>query len=85
MEQFASSNPNIKVVGIGILDSLGLAEDFNEVTGASNATMLWSESSELWDHYSVSSQHTTILLDGAGQEIERWNDFDAQDVSSAAS
>lgn len=84
MEQLASLNADaIKVVGVGILDNQELAESFQEQAGSDAADLVWSESRDIWETYGVSGQHTTILLDSSGAEIQRWNNFDPNAVAAA--
>lgn len=84
MEQFASLNPDgIQVVAVGTLDNQELAEDFHASTGLDVARTTWSESRDVWEAYDVGSQHTTILLDSSGNELQRWRSFSPQEVADA--
>lgn len=79
VEQFAQQNPEIKIVGIGGLDSLALAEDFRSSTGA-NFQLLWDGEFDIWSHYGVSSQHTVLVFNAAGEPVDSFNRWDGDRV-----
>ncbi len=84
MEQLASLNADaIQVVGVGILDNQELAEQFQQEAQTDAADLVWSDSRDVWEAYDVNSQHTTILLDSSGAEIQRWSNFDPNAVAAA--
>ena len=57
------------VVGIGAQDDLAYAERFVDQTGTT-FTMLWSDSSESWNHFGVTRNSTVMLLDRGGNVVE---------------
>jgi hypothetical protein len=56
-------------VGIGAQDDLGLAQDFVSDTGVT-FTMLWSESSDAWRHFAISTNSDFWLIDKDGNRID---------------
>lgn len=59
------------MVGIGTQDDLDFARDFKADTGVESYPLLWSESSESWAAFGVTSQPYLVLLRD-GQILERW-------------
>lgn len=84
MEQFAALNKDsIKVIGVGTLDNQELAESFQATAQAEASQLVWSEDRDVWENYNVGSQHTTILLDSSGAELQRWNNFSPEEIAKA--
>ena len=54
------------MIGIGAQDHFGRAKTFVNETGVS-FTMLWSDSSAPWQHFSVVAHPRVVLLDKSGK------------------
>lgn len=57
------------MVGVGAQDDLAYAKRFLDAT-RTTFTMLWSDSSEPWRHFGVTSNSTVMLLDRGGRVVE---------------
>ncbi len=60
---------------MGGLDSLDLAQNFQSQT-ESTFQLVWDETFETWPMLGVSSQHTVIVFDSDGTQLDTWNGFD---------
>jgi hypothetical protein len=63
------------VIGMGALDDLEYAKDFQNQTN-STFQLVWDETFETWRTLGVSSQHTVIVFDSDGTQLDTWNGFD---------
>jgi hypothetical protein len=70
------------VIGMGALDDLDYAKDFQSGTGAT-FQLLWDETLETWRTLGVSSQHTVIVFDASGNQLDTWTGFDGDRILSA--
>lgn len=66
---------------MGALDDLDYAEDFQSQTGAT-FQLTWDETFETWRTLGVSSQHTVIVFDEKGNQLDTWNGFDGERILS---
>ncbi len=84
MEQLASLNADkVRVVGVGTQDTEELAVSFQEGAQTEAADLVWSQGGDIWKAYEVTGRHTAILLDSSGEELQRWDRFDADAVTTA--
>ncbi len=60
---------------MGAQDSLALAEDFLDSTGATTPLMIWDETFASWIYYEITGQPTAILVDPRGAPIQGWRGF----------
>ncbi len=72
---------DVRVVGMGTQDDLGLAEDFLDRHNPDSVLMTWDESFATWDYYEVRGQPTTILVDPSGRPLGQWVGLDNEIVS----
>jgi hypothetical protein len=70
------------MIGLGGLDTLDLAQDFRDQTG-STFQLLWDETFQTWRTLGVSSQHTVIVFDSSGNQLDSWTGFDGERILSA--
>jgi hypothetical protein len=76
----------VRVIGLGSQDSLGLAQQFMDATGTAGVEMYWDPNFESWSYYQVRSQPTAILLDPQGVPLQGWRgSFDEDKVLELAS
>jgi hypothetical protein len=72
----------VKVVGVGTGDqSSGI--EFRDATGTTTPTMVVDESYALWAHYNILSNSEAVLLNSAGAEIARFDQYDTSEVTAA--
>jgi len=67
------------VIGMGALDDLEYAKNFQSQTG-STFQLVWDETFETWRTLGVSSQHTVIVFDAEGNQLDTWNGFDGDRI-----
>lgn len=73
LEQFAQIyEGEVRVVGMGAQDSLGLAEDFLLRNELETPLMTWTESFDSWQYYQVRGTPSVILVDPQGQPMGQW-------------
>ncbi len=64
---------------MGALDDLEYAKDFQSGTGAT-FQLTWAESFETWRTLGVTSQHTVIVFDAEGNQLDTWRGFDGDRI-----
>lgn len=83
VEQFARQNASsVKVVGVGVGD-VASGQEFVQATDTGTPTMVVDEQYALWSHYEVYANSEAVLLDGAGVELARFDQFDAGRIAAA--
>ncbi len=85
VEQFAQENPQISVIGVGGLDSYQLAQTFLSRTGVQNFPLVYDDSFGVWNELGVSRQHTVVVFDANGTQLDTWRGFDGPRILSTAS
>ena len=85
VEQFAQQNPQINVIGVGGQDSYALAETFLSRTGVQNFPLVYDDSFGVWSELGVSRQHTVIVFDENGTQLDTWRGFDGSRILAATS
>ena len=82
VEQFAQQHGDtVRVIGMGAQDTLGEAQEFIEITGATTPTMVWDPGFETWAYYGVTGQPTAVLVEPDGTPIQGWRGrFDLDEV-----
>ncbi len=85
VEQFAQQNPQINVIGVGGQDSYELAQTFLSRTAVQHFPLVYDDSFGVWGQLGVSRQHTVIVFDGNGTQLDSWRGFDGSRILLAAS
>jgi hypothetical protein len=67
---------------MGALDDLEYAQDFRDGTGAT-FQLVWDETFETWRTLGVTSQHTVIVFDAEGNQLDTWRGFDGERILRA--
>ena len=67
------------MIGVGALDDLDYAKNFQTTTG-STFQLTWAESFETWRALGVTSPHTVIVFDAEGNQLDTWRGFDGDRI-----
>jgi len=67
---------------MGTLDSLEYAEDFQSST-QSTFQLFWDETRDTWQALDVRQQHTVIVFDANGTQLDTWRGFDGDRILDA--
>ncbi len=67
---------------MGGLDSLDYAEEFQSSTGVT-FELYWDETRDTWSELGVGSQHTVVVFDRTGKQLNTWRGFDGQRILDA--
>ena len=69
-------------MGVGGIGTLEIAQEF-VVSKGTTFTVLWSESSDAWDHYEMDATSDFLLLDRSGNRLmDRTEPFHRSRVES---
>ena len=73
VEQFAREHADeVKVIGLGALDSVEQAVEFAERGGTHSFPMYWDESLMSWQAFGIRTQHAAALLSPTGEILGGW-------------
>jgi hypothetical protein len=62
---------------------LGSGREFRDATGTTTPAMVIDEQYAVWSHYEVFANSEAVLLDSAGTEISRFDQFNAEQITNA--